>query len=173
MIEGWVNLVTAALLLFGVPTAVITTGAVVRGIATEAVRDQQGSRHTTSAVLLEDAPAAVPGAGGSGDRFPVNVRWSMPDGAVATGTAEVSAGRPRSSTTTVWLGRSGQQVSAPMTGGQVASLTVIAATAGGVVAGALLVIARGLIRRSAHRCRLAEWEQEWSQVGPVWGRHPA
>lgn len=164
---------TGALLLFGVPVAAIATGAVVHGTAVEAAGDQRATRHTVSAVLLEDAPSAVPGVSGTGDPFPVKVRWGTPGGAVMTGTAKVAADSPRGSTTVVWVGPSGQQASAPMSSGQVASLTAVAVTAGGVLAIALLATVRGLIRRAADRRRMAEWEQEWSQVGSTWGRHPA
>ncbi|NEA60772.1 hypothetical protein G3I60_43075 [Streptomyces sp. SID13666] len=164
---------TAALLLLGVPAAAITTGAVVHTTARAAARDQRATRHTVPAVLLEDAPSAVPGASGTGDRFPVKVRWGTPGGTDRTGTAKAAADSPRGSTTAVWVGPSGQQASAPMSSGQVASLTAVAVTAGGVLAIALLVTVRGLIRRATDRRRMAEWEQEWSQVGSTWGRHPA
>lgn len=172
-IEGWVNLATAVALFLGVPAAAMTAGAVVHAIAAKAIKGQQETRHAVSAELLENAPISVSGVNGSGDRFPVRVRWSMPSGTAGTGSVKVAADSPRGSTTTVRLGRSGQQTSAPMSRGQVTSLTAVAVTTGGILAGALLVTLRGLIRRSADRDRMAEWERTWSQVGPRWGRRPA
>ncbi|WP_441349469.1 Rv1733c family protein [Streptomyces sp. RKAG337] len=156
-----------------VPAAAVTAAAVVHTIAAKAVKGQQETRHAVSAVLLENAPVSVPRVSGSGDRFPVKVRWSTPSGPARTGSAKVAADSPRGSTTTAWLGRSGQQTSPPMSRGQVASLTAVAATTGGVLAVVFLVTVRGLIRRAADRGRMAEWEQAWSQVGPRWGRRPA
>ncbi|MEU3459329.1 hypothetical protein ABZ721_05150 [Streptomyces sp. NPDC006733] len=169
IVEGWVNVVTAAVLLLGVPAAAMAAGAAAHDAAVDAAERQRATRHAVSAVLLEDAPA-LPGYGTTGDRFAVAVRWTTPAGVVATGRAKADAGSARGSTTTVWLDRSGHQVAAPASADQVASWTAIGVTGGAAVALALVITARGAVRRVSDRHRMAEWERDWDHIADTWGR---
>ncbi|MCM2425157.1 Rv1733c family protein [Streptomyces sp. RKAG337] len=172
VIESWVNLVTALALLLLLPAAAFTAGRAAHAAGVQASREQRASRHPVAAVLLENAPEAVPRAGGGSVHYDVKVRWTGVAGTVGTGTVKADSGSLRGSRATVWLDRTGRQVPAPVAGEELMSLTWVGGALGAVCSAFAIVMVRGLVRRGADRRRMAEWERAWALTAPEWGRRP-
>ncbi|MCS0604895.1 hypothetical protein NX794_27310 [Streptomyces sp. LP11] len=166
MVEAWIVLATWVLvLLCGTLAGVLAARASDASFA-----ERRAELRTVSAVLTDDA-AKTPATGSGYDdgRVWAGVRWTGPDGAVHTDRAKVYPGAPAGSTITVWTNRSGRVVPAPVTGaaaGAQSALTgaLVAPTAAAAVWGVGWIVRSRLIRR-----RLAEWDEEWKQIGPRWG----
>ncbi|MGW3210228.1 Rv1733c family protein [Streptomyces sp. NPDC001135] len=166
VVEAWIVLVTWVVAVLGGAVA----GLAAAQTADSAFSARQAQVHAVPAVLV-DAGARTPTSGSGYDdgRVWTAVRWTDEHGRVHTDQAKVRPGAPAGSQVTVWINRAGRVVSAPVTGAAAdlqAALTgaLVAPSAGAVVwAGGWLVRGR-LIRR-----RMAEWDEEWKQIGPRWG----
>ncbi|MCZ4101545.1 hypothetical protein C8250_040700 [Streptomyces sp. So13.3] len=172
VIESWVNLATALALLLLLPAAAFTAGRAAHTAALQASKEQRASRHPVTAVLLENAPEAVPRPGGGTVHYDVKVRWTAAAGTTGTGAVQADAGSLRGSRTTVWLDRTGRQVPAPVAGEELTSMTLVGGALGVGCAAFAIVMVRGLVRRGADRRRMTEWERAWALTAPEWGRRP-
>ncbi|WP_329530933.1 hypothetical protein OG568_08450 [Streptomyces sp. NBC_01450] len=97
------------------------------------------------------------------------MRWKATNGDVHTDLAKVFPGAPVGTRITVWTDTSGRMVSAPVTG---TAAALQAGPTGALVApatGAAVWAAGWVVRTRLIRQRMAEWGQEWKQVGPQWG----
>lgn len=174
VVEAWTALIVAVLLCVGAPLVGTAAGwrAYDSGHGTQVV--QRAERHQVSAVLVEDAPAAVPSAQGAKQPlYEVKVRWTEPGKGTQTTLAEVPAGSRRGEHAAVWLDARGHGVAPPTTDAAVwqHALTAGVWAAGGVVG--VVLLARTVIGRVAERHRMAEWEAEWARTGPEWRRRTA
>ncbi|MFF0557987.1 hypothetical protein ACH4ZU_24870 [Streptomyces sp. NPDC020472] len=148
-------------------------GAVAAGAlwstAAEADRELAAHRHQVRATTTgpaEEPPVAA--RYGSTPRAVAPAVWEQPQNVRRSGTVHVPPRTPPGRTVTIWVDDAGTPARPPgstadraltsLSGGSVA-----AASAGGIGAGALL-----LVRRRTEARRLAVWEQEWEQVEPVW-----
>ncbi|MGW0712662.1 Rv1733c family protein [Streptomyces sp. NPDC002643] len=170
VVEAWTVLVVVFLLVFVAPATGVAVGVWAHGDARAHAAAERAQRDLVSAVVVENAPAAVPSA--HGDKQPlhwVRARWTEPDGGSRTGEAQVPAGTKRGDRADVWLDASGRSVPAPPTETAVwqHALSMGTCATGGVVA--LVLVAHFTVRRIAIRHRLAEWEREWARTGPDWG----
>ncbi|MET8945793.1 hypothetical protein ABZX30_19970 [Streptomyces sp. NPDC004542] len=166
VVEAWIVLVTWICALVGGSLA----GAAAARSTDEAFAAREAQVHTVSAVLTDEAPANPPAGTGDDDgRVWAAVRWTGADGTVHSDRAKVVPGAPVGTRITVWTDSSGRVVAAPVTG---ASATLQAALTGALVApsvSAAVWTAGWGIRTRLIRRRMAEWDQEWEQVGPEWG----
>ncbi|MFI9025201.1 hypothetical protein [Streptomyces sp. NPDC053560] len=156
------------LLLAGGLTAAIMTGQA----AGENLREQRQGRTPTAAVLVDDAPARSSGtAYRTGDtKVSVTVRWQDRNGSSHTGSTRVEPGRPAGTKITVWVDERGRLTARPP--GPVMSV-IEAALAGTVAAigwcSLVWSVVYGIHLRLYHH-RAQQWEREWAEVGPRWGR---
>ncbi|MBL1082504.1 hypothetical protein JK359_11005 [Streptomyces actinomycinicus] len=165
-VEAWVVLLTWVLVLAGGAFA----GLLAAHTSQSAFAARQSEVQAVSAVLTDDA-AGPPAAGTGYDdgRVWAGVRWTDPDGSVHTDRAKVVPGAPAGSHVTVWTNQADRVVAAPVTGSAAdlqAALTgvLVAPSAGAMIWAAGWVVRGRLIRR-----RMAEWDEEWKQIGPRWG----
>jgi hypothetical protein len=168
--EAWAALIVAVLLFVGAPLAGAVAGLRAYDDAHAQATAQRAERHQVSAVLLEDAPAAVSSTeGGKQPLYRVEVRWTVPHSdTLRTGRALVPAGSRQGDRAEVWLDRQGHGVDPPMTNTMVwqhALTTGIWATGG---AATVLLVGRLTVRRVGERHRMAEWEREWERTEPEW-----
>lgn len=175
VVEAWTALVVGVLLVVGAPLAGVVAGGRAHAAARAEVAEQRAGLHRVSAVLVADAPAAVPTADGGKQQptYSVKARWTDPVEGPRTGTARVPAGTRSGEPADVWLNAQGRSVGPPPTSAAIwqrALALGVCATGGAVavVLGGYLVV-----RRVAVRHRLAEWEQEWARTGPEWARRRA
>ncbi|GHE14963.1 Rv1733c family protein [Streptomyces alanosinicus] len=161
VVEGWIVLAIWVL-------AVLAGG--LAGVVAAQTFERSSRVHPVSAVLTGPAPHAQAGSGGYDDgRVWATVRWTDTDGSVHKGQAKVFPGAPQGSRVTVWTNSKDRVVNAPVTG--------VAATLEAVMTGVLVAVPVGaavwgagrLVRTRLIRRRMAEWDEEWKQVGPWWG----
>ncbi|MEU6776731.1 hypothetical protein [Streptomyces sp. NPDC046759] len=166
VVEAWIVLATWLLAVLGGAVA----GLAAAHSAGSAFAARQAQVHAVSAVLTDGA-ARTPASGTGYDdgRVWTTVRWTDAHGTVHTERAKVLPGTPAGAQVTVWTNPAGRVVSAPLTGTAAdlqAALTgaLVAPSAGAAVWGVGWVVRARLIRR-----RMAEWDEEWKQIGPRWG----
>ncbi|MFE9451790.1 hypothetical protein [Streptomyces sp. NPDC006739] len=165
VVEAWIVLVTWALALLGG----VLAGVVAAQATDSAFAARRAQVHAVSAVLTDDA-AKTP-SGGSGydnGRVWAAVRWTDAVGNVHTGQAKVLPGSHVGSRLTVWADRTGGIVSPPPSGTGATLQVVLTGALVAPLAGATVWAGGWLIRTRLLRRRLAEWEEEWEQVGPEW-----
>ncbi|MFG2881431.1 hypothetical protein ACGFYV_03765 [Streptomyces sp. NPDC048297] len=166
VVEAWIVIATWLLVLAGG----VVAGAVAAQATDSAFAARAARVHAVSARLTDAAPKNPAADGGYGNgRVWAAVRWSDADGSVHTDRAQVLAGAPAGSRVTVWTDRTDHVVPAPVTG---TSATVQAVLTGALVAplaGAAVWCVGWVVRFRLVRRRLAEWDEEWKQIGPRWG----
>jgi hypothetical protein len=174
VIEAWTSLIVAVLLFVGAPLAGTAAGWSAYDNAHGTQVAQRAERHQVPAVLVDDAPAAMPSAqGGKEPLYQVRVSWTEPGKGTHTTLAKVPAGSQRGDHAEVWLDARGHGVAPPPTDAAVWQHTLTAGVwaTGGVVG--VVFLARAVIGRVAERHRMAEWEAEWARTGPEWRRRTA
>ncbi|MGW0842258.1 Rv1733c family protein [Streptomyces sp. NPDC002787] len=170
VVEAWTVLLVVFLLVVAAPAAGLAVGRWAHGDARAHAAAERAALDLVGAVVVEDAPDAVPTV--HGDKQPlhwVQARWTEPDGGSRTGEARVPAGTERGDRADVWLDSAGRSVQAPPTDTAVwqHALAMGTCATGGVVG--LVLLGHFAVRRVATRHRLAEWEREWARTGPDWG----
>ncbi|MEU0333942.1 hypothetical protein [Streptomyces sp. NPDC006193] len=166
IVEAWVVLATWVLALVGG----VLAGLAAADTSASAFAARLARVHAVSAVLTDDG-ARTPAAGSGYDsgRVWAAVRWTEADGSVHTGRAKVPPGAPAGTRVTVWADAADRVVPPPVTG---AAADLQAALAGVLVApsaGAAVWAAGRVVRGRLIRRRMAEWDEEWKQIGPSWG----
>jgi hypothetical protein len=174
VVEACTVTVIAMLLLLGVPLAGVAAGWWAHDATQAKAAEQHAERHRMRAVVVENAPAAIPTTpGGKQHTYWVRVRWTVPGDGARTGSARVPAGTRRGENAGVWVDAQGRSVGPPLNDTAVWQHTVITgALTSGCVASVVL-LAHFAVRRVAARHRLAEWEREWARTGPEWRRRTA
>ncbi len=163
VVEAWVALIVAVLLVCGLPLAGVLAGMHVDN----QLQHQREERQRTTAVLAEDATSWQ---AGRYVRFQATVRWTAPDGTEHTAKADVVPNSKAGSTTRIWTNQKGELTGEPPTENQAASAAALTGvlTMGG--AGAVVLGARWIVQQGLDRHRAVAWEQEWARVGPQWGK---
>ncbi|MEU0436272.1 hypothetical protein ABZ153_32545 [Streptomyces sp. NPDC006290] len=174
VVEAWWALAVGVLLFVGAPLAGAGAAWWTYDGTREHAAAQRAAQHHVRAVLVEDAPTAVPTTpGGSLRSFRAPVRWTGSDGTVRTGLARVPSGTRAGTRLDVWTDARGAIVRPP------SSIEVIRqrALAIGVftTAGAVFVVfvAHLCVRRALGRRRLVQWERDWARTEPEWTRRTA
>ncbi|WP_030607564.1 Rv1733c family protein [Streptomyces sclerotialus] len=168
ILEARIILVAVLLLLTGGLTAALVTGRT----AADNLHEQRQNRTPTTAVLVDDAPGRSSGtAYRTGDtKVSVTVRWQDRNGSSRTGSTRVEPDRPAGTKITVWVDEHGRLTARPP--GPVIG-AIEAALAGTVAAlgwcSLVLSVVYGIHLRLDHH-RAQQWEREWAEVGPRWGR---
>jgi hypothetical protein len=166
VVEAWVVLVVAVLMVCGLPLAGVLAGLHVGN----ELQHQREERKRTTAVLAEEASAWQ--AGGY-VRFQATVRWRASDGREHTAKAEVGPARKAGSTTWIWTDGKGRLTGEPPTQAQAESASALAGVLAAGGAGALVLGVRWVVRLGLDRHRAIALEQEWARVGPQWGKRRA
>ncbi|KMS69372.1 membrane protein [Streptomyces viridochromogenes] len=139
------------------------------GSARATAREQRADRRHIRAEVIGRTSEALPVAhGGRQPSARTTVRWTEPDGDPRTATARVPAGTRNGDMVDVWLDSRGRSVAPPPDSMAIRLHTVtlgVCATAGAV---AVILLGHAVVRRTAMRRRLAEWEQEWAATEPEW-----
>ncbi|WP_200306295.1 Rv1733c family protein [Streptomyces adelaidensis] len=171
VVEAWTVLLVVLLLVLGAPAAGVAVGRWAHGDASAHAAAERAELDLVSAVIVENAPAAMPSTHGGNEQphYWVRARWTEPDGGSRTGEARVPAGTGRGDRADVWLDAAGHSVPPPPTDTAVwqHALAMGTCATGGVVG--IVLVGHVVVRRVAIRHRLAEWEQEWARTGPDWG----
>ncbi|MFB4194206.1 Rv1733c family protein [Streptomyces carpaticus] len=168
VVEAVVLLVLSVLLAAGP----VLAGALAFGSTWQTALRQEQTRHSTPAVVVDDARSAAPNPAvrPSNGETTATVRWQEPDGTERTQTVPLERGGEPGDEVTVWLDSSGAPTEAPP--GPVAR--AVQSSASGLLAaagvGAALLLARHLARERFERGHDRSWGREWMEVEPRWAR---
>ncbi|MFB7759997.1 Rv1733c family protein [Streptomyces xiamenensis] len=133
---------------------------------------QEQTRHSTPAVVVDDARAAAPSPAvrPSNGETTATVRWHDTNGTEHTQTVRLDHGGKPGEQVTLWLDQHGSPTQAPPSpaarGVQSSAAGLLAA--GG--AGAAVLLTRHLARERFERGHDRYWGREWMEVEPRWAR---
>ncbi|MEU1268385.1 hypothetical protein [Streptomyces sp. NPDC005799] len=141
---------------------------------TRTAQHQAGTRHQTTAVLLEDT-RRHPEPGSAEARktlYPAKVRFTDRSGHSHTAKTDVQPALPKGATVRVWADTDGKITDPPLSPDQIRSRAAgwAVSAALGVRAGA--AAAYGVAGRIIHRHNLAAWDTAWADTAPRWTTSP-
>lgn len=156
------------------PAAMFTVRDAAHRHYRDVAADEAASRDRRPAVLVRDAPRhPEPGSDEARrTRYPVEVRFTGPDGVPRTGRTDVEPGSTAGSTVLVWVDPAGGITGPPLSTDQLRSRTMgwaILAFLGVVLTG---LAAHGVAGLVLWRRDLANWDAEWAVTAPLWSRSP-
>ncbi|MEU3458860.1 hypothetical protein ABZ721_02750 [Streptomyces sp. NPDC006733] len=173
LVEAWISLLAAVLLVCAVPAAGWFTGQAANRALQRTVRHQLAER-----ALVPAAPVAAPRpaetdsspARAGERRRPAVLTWKAPDGSARSGTVRVENQERVGGRLHIWTDRTGRPADPPLDRATARAHAALAGIGGAVLAGGALLGARQLLLRRLLRRRLLEWERDWARVGQDWGR---
>ncbi|MEV6396781.1 hypothetical protein AB0M39_18680 [Streptomyces sp. NPDC051907] len=176
LVEAWVALAAALLLLFAAPAAGWIAGSLSEEALRQSVRVQRQQRQPTTATVLRPAPAPKTAAYDSESssvhekRLRVVAQWTAADGSQHTGTLTtvLQSLRP-GDTLTVWTDPSGRVVERPLDAGTAQLHAVLAGVGTALGCGAFVESVRRLIVWRLRRRRYERLDRAWAASGPDWG----
>ncbi len=176
LLEAWVALTTALLIVVAAPITGVVTGTLSERALLRSVQQQHQERHEVTATIvrivrqpsLDLDPETVSARNSHSD---VIATWQAPDGTRHRGRvmAGLRALHPGAQLA-IWTDRHGTVVARPLdevSANTHAALAGIGAAAAGA---ALLDGVRRLIMWRIVRRRYAGWDRAWQRAGPDWGR---
>ncbi|MFI9583448.1 hypothetical protein ACIHCQ_16685 [Streptomyces sp. NPDC052236] len=176
LLEAWVALVAALLLLAAAPAVGWVTGTLTDEALRQSIRVQRQQRHPVTATVVRPAPAPKPSpydseSAGGGKRRAVVAKWTAVDGSRHTGTiTTVGRAMPAGDTFTLWTDRAGRIVNRPMDAATVRVHAVLAGIGASLTTAGLVEGTRRLLVWRLIRNRYARLDRAWAAAGPDWGR---
>lgn len=171
VVEAWTALVVAVLLCLGAPLAGVVAGWWAHDYAHTVAATQRARLHEVRAEVVGLDAATQPGVGtGQGSSYQAKVRWTDPRTGGHTATTTVPPESRQGTTVTVWLDSHDRPVPAPPGATAVwqHTLTMGVCATGGTAA--VILLGNAVVRRTANRHRMAEWERDWARTEPEWRR---
>ncbi len=168
--EAGLLLLAVTLWLLALPIVAAAASIIWSGVSTEATVQHQ-TRTMITAHLLADAPDLYYSAEYGTQltpTFPVNARWSGPDGRSHIGTVKATGGAHSGDQQAIWIDKSGSLTDPPISTGTAAILTVGATAAAWLGWGALLTVSWLTVRCRLNKRRYLDWDSEWRTIEPVW-----
>ncbi|KJK35804.1 hypothetical protein UK15_29945 [Streptomyces variegatus] len=160
VVEAWVMLAGWLLALLGG----LVAGLMAAGTVERAVERQRAESRRVTAVLVEDAPGPSPARAASDHRVWGKVRWIAPDGSTYREEARVAPRAPAGSTVSLWVNRSGDITTPPLSGGEVGLHMAMGGALAGLFAGGAVLGATWVARLVLDRRRMAQWDAEWERI---------
>ncbi|CAL9361365.1 Rv1733c family protein [Streptomyces sp. enrichment culture] len=174
VVEAWTVLAVAVLLVLGAPLTGFAAAWWAYGDAHARAEVLRAERHAVRAEVVGDTRPPVPSAQiGRPVTQRVAVRWTDPDGAVRTSRAAVPAEARRGEVVDLWLDSGGRTVPPPPGSSAVWQHSLAMGICGTAGAAAVVLLGHSVVRRTAERHRLAEWERDWARTEPEWTRRRA
>lgn len=173
-LQGWL----AIGLLLLVPVlglvAVFTIGDAAHRHYRATAEHQTQTRRPTTATLAVDAPHHLePGSDEAKEaRYPVQVRYTGPDGTTRSAETDVLPGLAKGSTVEVWVGVHGAITKPPMSTGQIRDRTMGWALLAFLTVALAGAAAYGAAALALHRRNLAGWDTKWAETAPRWTTSP-
>ncbi|GAA3717486.1 Rv1733c family protein [Streptomyces tremellae] len=178
LVEAWLAVLVAALLVFGAPAAGWLSGAVLGSSLQRTVAEQRHDRQESRAVMVTDSRQRgqvgffdPESAASQNADTRVIARWTTPGDVKHVGpvTAPRAHLRP-GDTFSIWTDTRGRQVPPPISGDAAHFHAVFSGITATLLAAALLLGAwRLAVWRLVHQ-RYKRLDRQWAQVGPDWGR---
>lgn len=176
LLEAWLALASALLVLVAAPVIGSLVGAAAQGALQQAVRDQRQSRHEVAATVVKklsrgplDPDPETSSARDAHSRVLAN--WTAPDGTGRRGTVIADLKSPHHGDHfTIWTDLHGQIVGRPLDSTTATTHAVLAGFGAALMSAGLVEGGRRLIVWRMVRRRYARWDQAWDKAGPDWGR---
>ncbi|MCK8437279.1 hypothetical protein G3I77_31050 [Streptomyces sp. D2-8] len=160
VVEAWVVLAGWVLaLLVGLVAGLMAAGTVER-----AVDRQRAESRQVPAVLVKDAPGPSPAREASDQRVWGKVRWTAADGSAHREEARVPPRAPAGSTVSVWVNRSGDITTPPVSGGEAWLHIAVGGALAGAFAGCAVLGVTWVTHLALDRRRMAQWDAEWERI---------
>ncbi|GHH13991.1 hypothetical protein GCM10018780_54150 [Streptomyces lanatus] len=169
VVEMWTMLAVAVLLFVVAPSVGVMAAWWAHDDALDTVQEQRADRRHIRAEVVGGTSGTAPlTPTGRQPSTEVTVRWNDPLHGPRTTTAHVPADTRTGETIDIWLNSRNRSVPPPPDDTAVWQHTVISGmcATGGTVA--LILLGHGVVRHSAMRRRLAEWDREWARTEPQW-----
>ncbi|MDQ8705611.1 hypothetical protein RCO28_24390 [Streptomyces sp. LHD-70] len=168
LVQAWISLGLLIAVLAATPAAMLLAHDTAHRHYTDAARHEARTRQQTTAVLLYDVPShPEPGSDeAKAARYPVEVRFTDPQGRVRTGRTDAQPQLSAGSRIQVWAGTDGRIADPPMTVGQVRSGSAWWAVAAAVAVPLTGALAHGVTHRLLQRRNLAAWDAAWARTAP-------
>ncbi|WP_217205919.1 hypothetical protein [Streptomyces sp. AC550_RSS872] len=169
VVEAWTLGAVAVLLLVMAPLVGVFTAWQAHDSARATAQEQRADRRQIRAEVVGRLAGTLPMAhGGRQPSARTTVRWAEPDGTARRATARVPARTRNGETVDVWLDSRGRIVAPPPDDRAIQqhAITIGVCAAGGTAA--VILLGHMVVRHTAMRRRLAEWEQEWAATEPEW-----
>ncbi|MGC0333800.1 hypothetical protein RKD23_006790 [Streptomyces sp. SAI-170] len=174
VVEAWTVLAVAVLLLIGSPLAGCAAAWWAYSDASAHADALRADRHTVRAEVVGEARAAAPSVqGGRPVTQRVMVRWTDEDGSAHSGRAAIPAEARRGDVVDLWLDSRGRAVPPPPDDSVVWQHSLALGICGTAGAASVVLLGHSVVRRTAERHRLAEWERDWARTEPQWTRRRA
>ncbi|MCM2390716.1 hypothetical protein NBG84_20835 [Streptomyces sp. CWNU-1] len=177
LIEAWVALIAALLLVTLSPAIGWLVGSATEDSLRQSMRLQRQQRHPTTATVLSPAPPAKPpsydpdATASHRQRGAVRAQWRAVDGQRRTGTVSTVLAKPRAGDRiTIWTDAQGHAVGRPLNGTTVRTHAALTGVGGALTAAGTLECARRLVLWRLVRRRYERLDRAWAAVGPDWGR---
>ena len=174
LLQAWIALGLLLAVLVAAPAAMFSVGDSAYGHYRDTAEQQARTRDHVPAVLVHDAPRhPEPGSDeAKKTRYPVEVRFTRPDGNTRTATTDVEPGLPAGSTVLVWVDADGGVTEPPLTTEEIRSRTMRWAVLAFLTVALAGAAVYGITALALHRRNLAEWDTAWARTAPRWSRSP-
>ncbi|MFG3310088.1 hypothetical protein [Streptomyces wuyuanensis] len=176
LVEAWVAVAAALLLVLAVPAAGWGLGGLADEALAESVREQSAERRPALARVLRAAPSPERAATDPDSavdhrtRRPVVAEWTAPDGTRRSGTVTTAVPAGPGDTFRIWTDGRGDPVARPMDPDTARAHAVLAGAGAAGAAAGLVEAARRTVVRLLMQRRYEELDREWAKAGPDWGR---
>ncbi|MFT2020015.1 hypothetical protein ACMA1D_29890 [Streptomyces sp. 796.1] len=165
VIEAWVLLLAAVLMVLGGAAIGVTTALIVQ----RPLLDQSEHRHPTQATLVKDVPKRPTELGEPGsNRVRATVRWSDADGRQHTARTPVEEGHEAGDRVTIWTDERGEVTAVPLTPEQAATRAAVVGAMAATGFCCTVLVGRRHLQRRLDQQRAEQWERAWAEVGPRW-----
>ncbi len=151
--------VCVAVAILGLPIAVALALASYHATAADTDR-YSATVHRTSAITLEDAPAALP-VTTTTTQPRVAAKWTGFDHVAHRGPVEVPRGTEAGTEVTIWTDAAGKVSNPPQSSNQLVADAVLLAIAIAIGATGVAYVVHLLLRVALDRMRSREWEVAW------------
>ncbi|GHH72397.1 hypothetical protein GCM10018793_09320 [Streptomyces sulfonofaciens] len=176
LLEAWVALTAAVLIVAAAPLAGVVTGTLSEQALLRSVQQQHRERHATTATVVRtvrrpplDTDPETVSARDAHSR--VIASWRAPDGRPHTGGVVADLKSPRvGDRFPVWTDRHGRLMARPLDPIAASTHAALAGCGAAAAFAALVEAGRRLVLWRIVRRRYARWDRAWEKAGPDWGR---
>ncbi|MEW5354898.1 hypothetical protein [Streptomyces sp. 16-176A] len=163
LLQAWLSLGLFLTALAAAPTAMFLVGDAAYGHYRETADAQARTRRPTTAVLLHPAPRhPEPGSPeAKRTRYPVEVRFTGPDGRPRTARTDVTPGLPAGTAIDIWSDPDGRLTAPPLTTDEIRSRTMGWAILAFLTPPALAAALYATTSLTLHHRNLRAWDRAW------------
>lgn len=155
--------------VIGAPFAAQLAAEVCHADAASARQAELTSRHKVPAVIVQSTSGESTGYTLQSQVL-VKAVWTAPSGTRRTGNVLAAPGDPVGTTVYTWTDANGNVTTAPLTLGQVAGQSDLAAAGAVASIGFLFLCETMIVHQVLTRRRMAAWGEDWAVTAPQWTR---